>query len=337
MTDNFGIGFYTGRPITDLDVFERVNLPMPEPRAHDLVVKVAAMAVNPIDTKLRQTAKTSSTPRILGFDAVGTVTALGEDTRGFHVGDRVLYAGSKNRQGSNKLYQAVDYRVVGHAPEKLSDADLAAIPLVGVTAWELLFEKMGFIPEAGANEGKTLLVINGAGGVGSMMTQLAKWSGLKVLATSSPKNFPWLRNHGVSCRIDYHDDIAREVHEQGYETIDGIAILFAPEPYLTLANKLVAPFGHVGCIVQPTSPLDVGELKNKAASLDFEFMFAKTDYHHNLAPQGEIIGKIANLQASGVLQSDVTQVMHGLTVDNLRVATAMVEDGHMQGKVVLTV
>jgi zinc-binding alcohol dehydrogenase family protein len=337
MTDNFGIGFYAGHPITDPKAFEQVTLPMPEPRAYDLVVKVAAVSVNPVDTKFRQVAKTTTTPRIVGFDAVGTVTAMGEHVRGFHVGDRVLYSGSSRRQGSDQLYQAVDARLVAHAPQTVADKDLAAIPLVGLTAWELLFEKMGFTAAANANAGKTLLVINGAGGVGSIMTQLAKWSGLTVIATASPKNFPWLRARGVDCRIDYHEDIAKELHEQGYEEIDGIAILYAPEPYLALAGQLVAPFGHIGSIVQPSQPLDVGALKNKAASLDFEYMFAKTDNHHDIASQGAIIDQLVQLYADGVLISNVTTVLDGLTVQNLTKATALVETGHTQGKVVLTV
>ncbi len=335
MLENNGIGFYAGHPIDDPDALVRIDLPMPEPRTHDLVVKVSAVSVNPVDAKMRQTAKASSSPRILGFDAVGTVTAMGDGVRGFHIGDRVLYAGTSRRRGSNQRFQAVDYRIVARAPQAMSDVDLAAIPLVGLTAWELLFEKMAFIPEQGANAGKTLLVINGAGGVGSVMTQLAKWSGLTVLATASPKNFPWLRARGVDCRIDYHDDIAQEIHEQGYESVEGIAILYAPEPYLALAGQLIAPFGHIGSIVQPTQPLDVGALKNKAASLDFEYMFAKTDNHHALASQGAILTRLVALYADGTLQSSVTKVLPALTVETLRRVTKEVESGHVQGKIVL--
>lgn len=335
MTENYGIGFYAAKPVTADDAFVRVELPLPEPRATDVVVKVAASSVNPVDTKFRQSAKPSTIARILGFDAVGTITAVGSAVRDFHVGDRVLYAGSSQRSGSNQLYQAVDYRVIAHAPQNLGDAELAAIPLVGLTAWELLFEKMGFVAQPDANKGKTLLVINGAGGVGSVMTQLAQWSGLKVIATASPKNFPWLRARGVDCRIDYHEDIARELHEHGFEQIDGIAILYAPEPYLALAGQLVAPFGHIGSIVQPTQPLDVGALKNKAASLDFEYMFAKTDNQHDLASQGEILTQLVALYADETLMSNVTKAYSGLTVDSLRAATALVESGHAQGNVVI--
>lgn len=337
MTKNFGIGFYAGLPITDDQVFTEVELPMPELRGHDVLVKVAAVSVNPVDAKLRQTSRVRDTPRILGFDAVGTVAAVGTQARGFHVGDRVLYAGSSKRPGSNQRYQAVDARIIAHAPQSLSDADLAALPLVGLTAWELLFEKMGFTPEAGANTGRTLLVINGAGGVGSILTQLANWSGLEVIATASAQNFPWLRERGVKCRVDYHDDLARELHEHGYEMVDGVAILFAPEAYLTLAGTIIAPFGHIGSIVQPGAPLDVAALKNKAASLDFEYMFAKTDNLHALESQGAILTKLVALQAAGDLISNVTKIYPGLTVANLRAATRLVESGHTQGKIVLTV
>ena len=336
MTKNIGIGFYAGLPLTDPDALQYVDLPMPTAGPMDLVVAVQAVSVNPIDTKLRVNISESGEPTIQGYDATGTIVATGRQVTGFHVGDRVLYAGTTTRPGANQRYHVVDARIAAKAPAGPDDAALAALPLVGLTAWELLFERMGFLPDAGANAGQSLLIINGAGGVGSMMAQLAHWTGLKVIATASPRHFDWLQQHHVDVAVDYHDNLIESVQRAGFATVDGVAILHQTEPYIMAATKLVAPLGHVGALVTPTAPLDVTLLKNKAASLDFEYMFAKTDNQVDLDSQGAILLRLAGLLAAGTITSDVTTNLTPITVDNLREATAAVETGHTAGKVVVS-
>ncbi|MDN6516315.1 MAG: zinc-binding dehydrogenase [Lacticaseibacillus paracasei] len=336
MTQNLAIGFTEGLPITAPNSLQQFTLPMPQPQSGEVIVAVAGVSVNPVDTKRRQVAGKHQTPQIQGYDAVGTITQIGANVTGFKPGDRVIYAGTTHRPGSNQQYQAVDARLLAAAPADAPDADLAALPLVGLTAWELLFEKMGFIPEFNANKGQHLLVINGAGGVGSMLCQLARWSGLTVLATSSPKNHPWLLDHGVATPLDYHQDLIAQVQHAGLQTVDGVALLYQPEPYLAAASQLIRAFGHIGCIVGPQTGLDLAVVKDKAASFDYEYMFAKTDFDYHVASQGAILSRLVSLYQDHQIKASVTKHFDTISVDTLKTATALVEGGHEVGKVVLT-
>ncbi|KMO57781.1 zinc-binding alcohol dehydrogenase family protein [Lacticaseibacillus rhamnosus] len=336
MSQNIAIGFTKGLAITAENSFQSFALPVPTPQPNEVVVQVDGVSVNPIDTKRRQAATRQATPQVLGYDAVGTITQVGAQVAGYHVGDRVIYAGTTRKPGSNQQYQAVDARLIARAPQQAPTADLAALPLVGLTAWELLFEKMGFIPEYNANKGQQLLIINGAGGVGSMLSQLAHWSGLTVLATSSPKNHSWLRDHHVDVPLDYHEDLIAQIHQAGIQTVDGIALLYHPEPYLAAASQLIRAFGHIGCIVGPQAGLDLAVVKDKAASFDYEYMFAKTDFAYHIASQGAILSKLLTLYQDGQIKASVTKEFTGINVANLKAATQLVEEGHMVGKVVLT-
>lgn len=336
MMENDGIAYYAPKPTNAPDSFVATPLPTPEMGPGDLIVHPTAIALNPVDSKIRATSTAGDTPHVGGFDAVGVVVARGADVTQFTVGDRVAYAGSRQRPGSQQRYQAVDARLVAPVPANLTDADAAGFPLVSITAWELLFDKMGFIPKANANAGQSLLVINGAGGVGSVLCQLARWSGLEVVATASPRNFDWLRRLGVHDLIDYHKDIPAQLAATGHAQFNGIAILHQPTPYMALEGALVTPFGHVGTIVLPAAPLDVAALKDKAASLDFEFMFARSN--HNLAPehQGNILTQVLQLHAADILQSITTTTLSPINVANVVKGTLAVESGHQVGKVVLT-
>ncbi|WP_424320846.1 zinc-binding alcohol dehydrogenase family protein [Lacticaseibacillus chiayiensis] len=336
MPQNIAIGFTEGLPITEPNSFQSFNLPLPTPKPNEVIVQVDGVSVNPVDTKRRQTAVHQTTPQILGYDAVGTIIQVGSAVTAFHVDDRVIYAGTTRKPGSDQQFQAVDANLIALAPQQAPAADLAALPLVGLTAWELLFEKMGFTPEYNANKGKHLLIVNGAGGVGSMLSQLAHWSGLTVLATSSPQNHGWLRDHGVSTPIDYHKDLVAQVHRAGVQTVDGVALLYHPEPYLAAASQLIRAFGHIGCIVGPQTGLDLSVIKNKAASFDYEYMFAKTDFDYHMASQGAILSKLLTLYQDGQIKASVTKQFDGINVANLKAATKLVEGGHMVGKVVLT-
>lgn len=331
------IGFYEGLPIDEAHSFIDEKEQLPIPSEHNLLVKVKAVSVNPVDTKLRQDTKKRNQLRILGFDGVGEVVALGESVEKFAVGDRVFYAGTTTRAGSNQEYQLIDERIVALAPKNLTDEEVAALPLTALTAYELLFEKFGLIPEKNANQKKSLLVINGAGGVGSILNQLAHWAGLEIYATSSPENFEWLKKSGVDHPIDYHQDLGKSFRELGVEQVDYIAVLFDITRYFEQIKHLIKPFGHVGTIVGIQEPLDIGIWKNKSVSFDWEYMFAKTDYGYEIETQGEALALIASLAEQGIVSTTLSKVYSdGINAKNLKQATKDVETGHMLGKVVIS-
>ncbi|MHC5372515.1 zinc-binding alcohol dehydrogenase family protein [Enterococcus sp. LJL120] len=331
------IGFYEGLPIDEKDSFIDVKVEVPTPKPRDILVKVQALSVNPVDTKLRQTTTKSQHLRFLGFDAVGEVAAIGNQVEKFKVGQRVFYAGTTTRAGSNQAFQLVDERIAALAPVNLSNEAAAALPLTSLTAYELLFDKFGLIPAKNANSGKKILVINGAGGVGSLLNQLAKWAGLEVYATASQKNFPWLQKFGADQPLDYHQDLAQSLQELGVDKVDYIAVLFDITGYLEQITPLIRPFGHVGTIVGVTQALDLSAWKNLSVSFDWEYMFAKTDHNYLLDSQGAALALIADLAEQGELQSTVNKVYdNGINAANLKRATKDVETGHMLGKVVVS-
>lgn len=313
------VGFFEGLPINEERSFIDEKKIVPNLESRDVLVKVKAVSVNPIDTKLRKDSIKRNALRVLGFDAVGEVVDTGKEVEKFKIGDRVFYAGTTTRAGSNQEYQAVDERIVALAPKKLSDEGAAALPLTSLTAYELLFEKFGLIPEEGANKGKKILVINGAGGVGSVLNQLAHWAGLEIYATASPENFEWLEKLGVDHPVDY------------------IAVLFDITHYLGQIKHMINPFGHVGTIVGIHDALDISDWKNLSVSFDWEYMFAKTDYNYQIETQGQALKVIARLADEGQLTTTLSKVYSdGINAVNLKKATKDVETGHMLGKVVIS-
>ncbi|MGK4184841.1 zinc-binding alcohol dehydrogenase family protein [Pediococcus pentosaceus] len=328
------VGFFEGLPINEERSFIDEKKIVPNLESRDVLVKVKAVSVNPIDTKLRKDSIKRNALRVLGFDAVGEVVDTGKEVEKFKIGDRVFYAGTTTRAGSNQEYQAVDERIVALAPKKLSDEGAAALPLTSLTAYELLFEKFGLIPEEGANKGKKILVINGAGGVGSVLNQLAHWAGLEIYATASPENFEWLEKLGVDHPIDYHDDLKDEL---GVQKVDYIAVLFDITHYLGQIKHMINPFSHVGTIVGIHDALDISDWKNLSVSFDWEYMFAKTDYNYQIETQGQALKVIARLADEGQLTTTLSKVYSdGINAVNLKKATKDVETGHMLGKVVIS-
>lgn len=334
MPENLALVTYAGHPIDDPEAFVARNLPIPTPAADQLLVKLEATALNPIDTKLRQTLAPQTTPRIFGYDGVGTIVAKGAAVSDFAVDQRVLYAGTTKLAGSYQHYQLVPAILAAQAPTDASAADLAALPLVGLTAWEVLFEKMHLIPQANANRGKSLLIVNGAGGVGTMMAQLAHWAGVTVIATASVNHHAWLKAHHVDVALDYHSDLVQGVHKAGFKQVDHIALLYAPAPYLAAAITLIAPLGHVATIVTPSAPLDLAGLKPKAASFDQEYMFTKSDFGVNLDSTRQILDRLVALYQAHELDASVTQTAP-FDLAHLRAATKALEAGHSIGKSVL--
>ncbi|OTN76601.1 hypothetical protein A5886_001678 [Enterococcus sp. 8G7_MSG3316] len=328
---NPAIGFYEGRSLSDTDVFVLQNLPMPKVNKDDLMVEVKAVSVNPIDSKRRTSTKKSDQFTVQGYDACGVVVATGEEVEDFAVGDRVFYAGTTQRSGANQKYQLVDSRIAAKVPVMSSEEEMAALPLTSLTAWELLFEKFGFVPKENANNGQILL-INASGGVGSIASQLASWAGLTVYGTSSPENHPWIRQNGVAHPIDHHQPL----QEQLDTTFQAIALFYDGSAYLPQCSELIAPFGKIGMIVNTEKPLDLNPFKNSGVDFYWEYMFAKTDTGINIASQGAILAAIAQLVADNKIHSTVTKTISGgMTIANLKKATALVEHHHT-GKVVVT-
>lgn len=331
------VGFFEGLPLAHSRSFLDTKKEIPQVSGRDVLVKVQAVSVNPVDTKLRQTTPKSDSLRVLGFDGVGEVVALGPDVRKFSLGDRVFYAGTTTRPGSNQAYQLVDERITALTPKNLSIEEAASLPLTALTAYELLVDKFNIPPEKDAAKGKKLLVINGAGGVGSILNQLAKWVGLEVCATASPKNFGWLTKLGVDHSLDYHEDLKSQLEEVGTKYFDYIAVLFDITKYFERIKALVKPFGHVGTIVGINEPLDLSEWKNKSVSFDWEYMFTKTDFGYDLESQGAALAQIAELADAGILIPTVSKIYDtGINAKNLKLATKDVESGHMVGKVVVS-
>lgn len=334
---NKAIGFFEGLPIEDQASFIDQAAEMPIPESQDILVHVKAVSVNPVDTKLRQQSKKQKELRILGFDGVGAVVSVGSAVKKFKVGDMIYYAGTTKRSGSNQEYQLVDERIAALAPVNLRIEEAAALPLTALTAYELLFEKFGLIPQENGNQGQSILVINGAGGVGSILNQLAHWAGVTVYATASPKNFDWVQKMNVDHPIDYHQDIVGRLKNLGVEQVDYIAVLHDIVPYFEPISKLIRPFGHIGTIVETQQEIPVNRVKNKSVSFDWEYMFTKTDYAYKMETQGEILALIAKLCDQGKLVSTLNKVYKdGINADNLKQATAAVESGHTSGKVVVS-
>jgi len=326
-------------PIDHADALLDADLPEPEPLAHDLRVRVAAVSVNPVDTKIRRGVKPAAgQPKVLGWDAVGVVDAVGEAVTLFKPGERVWYAGDITRAGSNAEFQCVDERLVGRAPATLSDAEAAALPLTAITAWELLFDRFGVTPETRG----TLLVVGGAGGVGSVLIQLARQlTGLAVVATASrPATQDWVAELGAHHVIDHRQPLAAQVQR----LVDGgqiapvthVASLTQTDQHWDQIVELLAPQGKIGLIDDPASPLDVMQLKRKSLSLHWELMFTRSLFHTaDMQRQHELLNQVSALVDAGRLRSTLAQHFGTINAANLRRAHAQIESGTTRGKIVL--
>lgn len=329
------IGFEKGFKLSSGNHFETYEVMLPKLEKFDLVVKNMATSINPVDTKLRQTGKGTPQPHVLGFDSVGIVTQLGNDVKDFEIGDRVLFAGTTKRFGSYSENQVVDSRIVAKLPNEISTDEAAAMPLTFITAYEMLFEKMGLIAEEQQNNG-TILIINGAGGVGSVATQLAKWAGLTVITTASRKESKeWSEKMGADHIIDHHKDLTKQLKKIGYQSLPYILILHSTDRYFEEMSELLQPFGHLGSIVESSKDLNLAKLKNKSGSFDWEYMFAKTDYGFNLASQGAILELLVQLLQEKKIKSTLTKIIPGFTPEVFYQAHQFVEEDKMIGKLVV--
>ena len=331
------IGFKQSLPISEADSFTLFETDTPTPTGHDLLVKVSAISVNPVDFKIRQTAARDTVldkPKIIGWDAVGTVTAVGDRVTRFKVGDSVFYAGDITRDGSNAEYQLVDERIVGRKPANLSDAEAAAIPLTALTAWESLFDR---IRVDDRDRGKSVLILAGAGGVGSIAIQIAKQvAGLTVIATASrPESQDWCKRMGADFVVN-HRDLKAELERIGHKEVDIVLDFVDLAAYWHTITDIIKPQGHIVSISDSTEPVNLSVLKMKSVSFHWELMYTRSMFTtSDIAVQHDILNKMADLLDAGTLKSTLTTTLDGFTVDNLKEAHRMQESGKTMGKTVI--
>jgi NADPH:quinone reductase len=330
------VAFTRYLPINNPESFLDVDLPMPAPKGHDLLVAVHAVAVNPVDTKVRAPKdKVETTPRTIGWDASGVAQAVGQDVTLFKVGDPVYYAGDITRPGSNAQFQLVDERIVGHKPATLSHAQAAALPLTTITAYEAFFDRLG-IDRDGKDAGHAILIIGASGGVGSIGIQLAKRAGLKVIATASrPETIAWVKELGADFVVNHREPLVKQVHDLGFKHVDHIAI-FNDMRHWDAAVELIRPQGGIVSIDDTDLPMPMGSMKMKAASLHWEFMFARSMYQtHDMIEQHKLLSFVAQEIDAGRIRTTVSEVLRPINAANMRQAHALVESGKACGKIVL--
>ena len=306
---------------------------MPSLKDRDLLVRIKAISVNPVDTKVRRNPVAVGNTRILGWDAVGEVVEVGSGVQHFKVGDQVWYAGDLTRDGSNAEYQAVDERIVSLKPQSLSDAEAAALPLTAITAWEMLFDRFNVDLEKSDN----ILVIGGAGGVGSIAIQLLKAkTNLKVIATASREETKaWVKSLGADYVIDHTEDLNMQIKELGLDAPRYIFSTNQTHTYLPQISKLIAPQGKFGLIDDPKS-LDIGEFKSKSVSVHWEFMFTRSMFNTtDIEQQSQLLHQVAELVDNHKIKTTLNQTLGKINAKNLKLAHELIETGRAKGKIVL--
>ncbi|HWJ74379.1 MAG TPA: zinc-binding alcohol dehydrogenase family protein [Kaistia sp.] len=333
------IAYAKSLPAEDPEAFIEITCERPEPDPRDLIVKIEAVSVNPVDCKVRKGGDPEGGPRILGFDASGTVVATGSEARLFKPGDTVFYAGSIMRPGSNAEFHAVDERIVGRKPESLDFASAAALPLTAVTAWELLFDRIGVVPGT-ATDTRSVLVVSGAGGVGSIAIQLARaLTGLTVIATASrPESAEWARGLGAHHVIYHSKPLAPQLVALGHPAVDIVLLFGGTRQHAAAAAELVAPEGHVGVIegADGFGPTEFATLFQKSVGLHFELMFTRSRFvTRDIERQHAILDAVADLVDEGKIRTTLTRTLGPINAATLRQAHALVEGGRTTGKVVV--
>jgi zinc-binding alcohol dehydrogenase family protein len=325
------IGFRTAGSadnLIDLDI------PTPTPGPRDLLVKVEAVSVNPVDIKLRIGSQPAEgATRYLGYDAAGIVQAVGSEVTLFKAGDAVFYAGQIDRPGSNAEYQLVDERIVGKKPKSLSFAQAAALPLTAITAWELLFDRLGITKESTGN----LLVLSGAGGVGSILIQLArKLTGLTIIASASrEETIAWVEKMGAHQVINHHKPLPEELERIGIPQVEYVASLNGTDKQLPVLPDVIAPQGKLGLIDDPET-LNIRPFKMKSITVAWELMFTRSLYQTgDMIEQHRLLNQVADLVDQGVLQTTLTGETGPITAATLTAAHKLVESGSAIGKNVI--
>ncbi len=328
------LGYTKRGPISADSSVVAFDAAMPQPGACDLLVEVRGVSVNPVDVKVRANREPEGGPRILGFDAAGVVKEVGEDVANFKPGDEVFYAGEFTRPGSNAEFQAVDERLVGRKPSSLDFATAAAMPLTSITAWEMLFDSLGVAE--GGGDGEALLVIGGAGGVGSILIQLAKkMTGLTVVATASRDDtVAWVKKMGADHVINHRQPLNDEMKALGIAP-KYVATTNQTDKHFAAIIDLIKPRGHIALIDDPQG-VDISAIKLKALSFSWEFMFARSMFQtDDMDVQHELLCRVADMLDDGTLVPTANKHCGAMNADNLRAALAHQEAGSAIGKTVL--
>ena len=321
-------------PIEEEHALVDVDVDRPRPAGRDLLVAIKAVSVNPVDVKRRGRDDAPGQPKILGYDAAGIVVEAGSEAKLFRPGDAVFYAGAIGRPGTNAEFHLVDERIVGRKPASLSFAEAAALPLTSLTAWELMFERIGVRLDC---DQRTLLIVGAAGGVGSVAIQLARrLTGLTVIATASrPESRAWCEGLGAHHVIDHSQPLQPQLEALRFPFVDVILSLTASDRHLPELCRVLAPQGHLGVIDDPKG-FDFSVLRGKIASVHFEFMFSRSAFDTpDIARQHEILETIADLVDAGTLRTTMTNNIGRIDAAHLRKAHALVEGARTLGKIVL--
>lgn len=333
------VGYFQNLPINASESLVDLEIPQPQAGPTDLLVEISAIAVNPVDAKVL-TARASAdgkTPVILGWDAVGIVRGIGAEVSGFAVGDRVWYAGEIDKPGSYAQFQNVDYRLASLAPKSLSDAEAAALPLTAITAWELLFERLQV--QAKPERPVSILVTAAAGGVGSILLQLARsLPHLTLIASASrPESGEWLRELGAHHVVDHSKPLAPQIAALNAPPVRYVASLsHTPEHFADIVAVL-EPQGRLG-LIDDFAPdaLNVMALKGKSLSLHWEMMFARGLHRtHDMAEVGRLLAEVARRVDAGEVRSTLAEVLGPINATTLKRAHALLEGQHTRGKLVL--
>ena len=345
------IGYLHSRSIEQKDALVDIEIPTPQAKGRDLLVKILAVSVNPVDTKVRMRAEPEGGQyKILGWDAVGEVVAMGDQVELFKVGDQVWYAGDITRSGSNAEYQLVDERIVGVKPRSLSNVEAAAMPLTSITAWELLFDRLGFSPlmpndssqnvqaNASATPRARILIMGAAGGVGSILTQLAvKLTNATVIGTASrQQSQAWVSELGADHVIDHHQPLMPQLAAIGIDEVSHVISLTHTAEHFDQLVEVLAPQGKLALIDDPVTKLDIMKLKLKSLSLHWELMFTRSMFNTwDMQKQHEILTRIAELIDSGQIKTTLGENYGSINPTNLKRAHAHIETNQAVGKVVL--
>jgi zinc-binding alcohol dehydrogenase family protein len=331
------IAYYQSLPIDHTEALLDVELPAPQPGPRDLLVRVMAISVNPVDTKIRRNVSPGAgEAKVLGWDVAGEVLEVGAEVRQFRPGDKVFYAGAIDRAGANSELHVVDERIVGRMPGSLDFARAAALPLTAITAWELLFERLG-VREGKGDERQSLLVIGAAGGVGSILVQLARQlTGLTVIGTASrTETQQWVRELGAHHVIDHSQPLLPQLKALGHDQVSMVASLTHTDQHLDQLIEALAPQGKLALIDDPAQ-LDVVKLKRKSLSLHWEFMYTRSLFQtEDMVEQHRLLNRVSQLIDDGVLKTTVGEHFGRIDAANLRRAHALLESGKARGKIVL--
>ncbi|KPH95733.1 NADPH:quinone reductase [Pseudoalteromonas porphyrae] len=330
------IGYLAATKTLNEQSFEIIELPTPMAHDHDLLVEVKAISVNPVDAKIRANVSPDEGHKVIGWDAVGIVRAVGDKVSLFNIGDRVYYAGDLTRSGSNAEFQLVDERIVGRAPTTLNDAQTAALPLTSITAWELLFDRLQ-IPRSSDAKPASLLVIGAAGGVGSILVQLAKkLTNLTVVGTAArAQSVTWLQELGVDQVLDHSQSLDTQRAQLKLTEFDYVISLTHTDQHLDEIIQVLKPQGKLALIDDPAS-FDILKLKRKSISLHWEFMYTRSMYQtDDMIAQHQLLTELAELIDAGTIKTTLGQHLGKISVENLIKAHQILESHQSRGKLVL--